>query len=406
MPLQASWPKSVNCSRGWRFSDFDYRFVNHLLTSGTYLGLMKKYSRFVLSIVLLLILVSWGGVGHKTIATIAENHLTPAAENSVKALLGDQNITDIASWADEVRNTPEYKQTGPWHYADLPLGYTYDQFAAAVRQQGADNVYGAILHCEEELKSNTTSNEQKAIALKFLVHFIGDCHQPMHVSRAEDKGGNTIQVVFNGKPMNLHSLWDSGLISREGRTFDQMAKDYDTATPADISKWQSTDPMQWLWESYRLSTRIYADVEKNKQLDDTYYQANIPIVQQRIEMAGIRLAGELNKIFAAYPVTHIGTPMSANIPKVISLQEAAAHLNEWIAVTGKVYSSRAMGEMTLVNVGAAYPNQLLTVVLRGEAKDKFTDLEGKTITVTGKLVNYKSKPEIVVADPRQLKIAD
>jgi len=98
--------------------------------------------------------------------------------------------------------------------------------------------------------------------------------------------------------------------------------------------------------------------------------------------------------------------MSANIPKVISLQEAAAHLNEWIAVTGKVYSSRAMGEMTLVNVGAAYPNQLLTVVLRGEAKDKFTDLEGKTITVTGKLVNYKSKPEIVVADPRQLKIAD
>jgi len=367
---------------------------------------MKKYSRFVLSIVLLLILVSWGGVGHKTIATIAENHLTPAAENSVKALLGDQNITDIASWADEVRNTPEYKQTGPWHYADLPLGYTYDQFAAAVRQQGADNVYGAILHCEEELKSNTTSNEQKAIALKFLVHFIGDCHQPMHVSRAEDKGGNTIQVVFNGKPMNLHSLWDSGLISREGRTFDQMAKDYDTATPADISKWQSTDPMQWLWESYRLSTRIYADVEKNKQLDDTYYQANIPIVQQRIEMAGIRLAGELNKIFAAYPVTHIGTPMSANIPKVISLQEAAAHLNEWIAVTGKVYSSRAMGEMTLVNVGAAYPNQLLTVVLRGEAKDKFTDLEGKTITVTGKLVNYKSKPEIVVADPRQLKIAD
>jgi len=372
---------------------------------------MKKYTRFALSVLLLLILVSWGSVGHKTVATIAENHLTPIAKSSVKALLGNQSITDIASWADEVRNTPQYKQTGPWHYADLPLGYTYDQFATEVRKQGAGNVYGAILHCEEELKSNATPPEEKAIALKFLVHFIGDCHQPMHVSRAEDKGGNSIQVVFNGKNMNLHSLWDSGLISREGKTFDQMARDYDTATPAEIAKWQSTDPMQWLWESYQFSTKIYADVEKNNQLDDAYYQANIPIVQQRIEMAGIRLAGELNKIFAAYPVTgrfvtHIGTPMSANVPKMIDIKESSAHLNEWVAVTGKVYSSRTFGEMTLVNLGAAYPDQLLTVVLREEAKDKFKNLDGKTITVTGKLVDYKGKPEIVVTDQQQLKIAD
>lgn len=370
---------------------------------------MMKSVLFSLMVFVAIILISWGSVGHKTVATIAEAHLCTVAKNSIKVLLGEQSIGDVASWADEVRNTPEYKQTGPWHYVDLPSGYSFEQFAEEVKKQGAENVYGAILHCEEQLKSNTTSKEEKAIALKFLVHFIGDSHQPMHVSRAEDKGGNTIQVQFNGKGSNLHSLWDSGLISREGKTFDRMAKDYDNANPQKIAKWQKDSPMQWLWESYQFSTKIYGDVEKNNKLDDAYYEANIPVVQQRIEMAGIRLAGELNKIFVAYPVTgklvtHIGTPMAANVPKVIDIRDAASHLNEWVSLTAKVYSARTMGEMTLVNLGAAYPDQLLTLVLREGAKDKFADLESKIVTVTGKLIDYKGKPEIIVTDEQQLKV--
>jgi len=286
------------------------------------------------------------------------------------------------------------------------LGYSFEQFSGEVKQQGADNVYGAIRHCEEQLKSNNTTNEEKTIALKFLVHFIGDSHQPMHVSRAEDKGGNSIQVQFNGKGSNLHSLWDSGLISREGKTFDQMAKDYDNATQQQIAQWQKDAPMQWLWESYQFSTKIYGDIEKSNKLDDAYYQANIPVVQQRIEMAGIRLAGELNKIFADYPVkgivTPIGTPMTANNPKVIDIKEAGQHLNEWVSITTQAYSSRAFAEMTLVNLGAAYPNQLMTIVLKEGAKD--LKLDGKTITVKGKVIDYKGKPEIEVTDPQQITV--
>ena len=238
------------------------------------------------------------------------------------------------------------------------------------------------------------------------MHFIGDCHQPMHVSRAEDKGGNDIKVQFNGRNTNLHSLWDSGLIGKEGKTFDLMAKDYDNATKTDIIKWTGTDPMTWLWESYQFSTKIYGAIAKNNTLDDAYYQANIPIIQQRIEMAGIRLAGELNKIFSQYPVkgglTHIGTPMSANIAKEIDIKDAAQHLNEWVSITAQAYSSRSIGEMTLVNLGAAYPNQLLTIVLKeGAAALK---LDGKNITVKGKVIEYKGKPEIEVTDPGELKI--
>ena len=308
---------------------------------------MKKRISFF-AVVLLFVMVSWGGVGHKTVATIAENHLTAQAKTSIKALLGDQSIADIASWADEARNTPEYKFTGVWHYVDLPLGYDFAKFSDVVKNQPEGNVYTAVLKYEAELKSNSTPLEEKAIALKFVVHFIGDLHQPMHVSRAEDKGGNSIQVQFNGKGMNLHSRWDSGLINREGKTFDQMAKDYDNASAADIKKWQSDDLMHWIWESYQVSTQIYGDVEKSNKLDDAYYRKYMPVVQERIEKAGIRLAGELNSIFAAYPVTgkvveHIGTPMSANVSKIIDIKDAASHIGEWVSLTAQAYSSRSFG---------------------------------------------------------------
>src|ERR1700761_8910330 len=114
---------------------------------------MKKRIYSLFAVALTLVLVSWGGVGHKTVATIAENHLTPVAKSSIKALLGDQSIADIASWADEVRNTPEYKSTGPEHYVDLPLGYDFAKFSEEVKNQKEDNVYKAILKSEEDLKS-------------------------------------------------------------------------------------------------------------------------------------------------------------------------------------------------------------------------------------------------------------
>ena len=163
--------------------------------------------------------------------------------------------------------------------------------------------------------------------------------------------------------------------------------------------------MQWVWESYQFSTKIYAEVEKSNKLDEEYYNANIPLVQQRIEMAGIRLAGVLNTIFAQYPVTgkvitHIGTPMSANVAKTIDIKDAAQHYNEWVSITAQAYSSRTMGSFTLVNLGAAYPNQLLTIVLKDGAKD--LKLDGKIITIKGKVIEYKEKPEIEVTDPQQI----
>jgi hypothetical protein len=139
-------------------------------------------------------LVSWGFKGHRVIATIAQKHLTSNTAYVVSAYLRGESMADVATWADENKNTA----TAPWHFINLPLGLNHAQFVQAV-QQGDNNTYTAILKTEATLKDQTLSSEQKNEALKYLVHLIGDAHQPMHISRKEDKGGNTIQVRFEGK---------------------------------------------------------------------------------------------------------------------------------------------------------------------------------------------------------------
>lgn len=373
--------------------------------------MIKRNVSIVCAGLLTLVLISWGVVGHKTVAAIAENHLTANAKGAIQSLLGNESIADVASWADEVRNEPEYRETGPWHYVNLSIGMSYEQFASAVTAQGKNNIYGALLNCQNELKSKTTSREQKITALKFIVHFVGDAHQPMHVSRAEDKGGNTIQVQFDGKGTNLHSLWDSKLIDKQGLTFEQMAKEYDTATPVEIKKWQNDTMMQWLWESYQLSSRLYTEANKGSKLGDSYYKQHIAIVQQRIEMAGIRLAGVLNEVFKNTVVDNkpiaskdvaeaLANKATKGIINTIDVKDVANHIGETVGVCAKVYSYKVFENMTLINLGGEYPNQPLTVVLKGDAIKAFSNLQGKNICVNGKLILYKGKPEIILtSDP-------
>ncbi|MDB5144531.1 MAG: hypothetical protein JWQ66_3244 [Mucilaginibacter sp.] len=377
---------------------------------------MKKAFLSILAIGVLF-LISWGFKGHQAVATIAENHLTPQAKAAVKDLLGTQSLSDVATCADEVRNDAAFKSTAGWHFVDLPLGLTFEEFSKEVKAQGGDNVYGAMQKARIVLTHPKSTKEQKTEALKFLVHFVGDAHQPMHVSRKEDKGGNTIQVRFDNQGTNLHSLWDSKLIDHQGLSVTEMSKQYDRATPAEIKQWQADQPMQWLWESYQITTTLYAEVEKNNKLEEDYYKSHIGIIEQRIDQGGIRLAGILNDIYSGkvYAYTFAppllpadnSTTAQTQIPptgpaRTIEAKDAAGHLNENVTVTAKVYGTKDFSSMILVNVGAAYPDSPLTVVLRGDAKALSTQIDGKTITVTGKVIDYKGKPEIVVTDKGQL----
>jgi hypothetical protein len=278
---------------------------------------MKKFLSFALMVIIAVGLISWGTIGHRTVAQIAANHLTPEAKRGIYVLLGNQSLADVSTWADEVRNEPTYKKTAPWHYLNLPLGLSYEQFVAAVKSQPNENIYTALLKCEKELADKNVSLDQKAIDLRFIVHLVGDLHQPMHISRAEDKGGNSIQVQFLGKGTNLHALWDSKLIEHEGLDYSQMAKDYDKASTAQINQWQHDDVLKWIYESYQTSSKLYTEVQSGSKLDEDYYNRQLPIVKQRIEIAGIRLAGLLNTLFKTTKLTKTLTqPAPADEPSV------------------------------------------------------------------------------------------
>lgn len=171
--------------------------------------------------VLLLLLVTgpaaaWGKLGHRLVGHLASDELTPAARGEIARLLvaeTDPTLAGVASWADELRdNDPTLgRRTSKWHYVNIAEhGCAFDTTRACA---GNDCVVGAINTQATILADRGRSDADRRDALKFVVHFIGDVHQPLHAALARDKGGNDVQVQFDGRGSNLHSLWDSGLLN-------------------------------------------------------------------------------------------------------------------------------------------------------------------------------------------------
>lgn len=379
---------------------------------------MKRFCSVFFLVCFAYVFLSWGSLGHRAVGLIAQRHLSDKAKAGVTALLGSTTLADVSTWADEVRGQEEYKSTGPWHYINLPVGLSREAFEEKVYDMRTPNVYSALSTAEQTLYNPNAPKQDKVIALKFIVHFIGDLHQPMHVSRAEDQGGNKVQVNFDGTGTNLHSLWDSKLLEQEGLSDQQLAEKLDHRSAAQLKTWQTDPLLTWLWESYQISSTLYKEIEAmpKRSIGVEYYRTHIGIAEERLEKAGVRLAGVLNMIFAggsvdgriipppppaameepAKPQPKPSQQMKAGAVKEVPLSEVAKHEGEEVKVCGKVYGEKALSGMTLVNLGAAYPNQLLTVVLKGEAKSNWKGGEGRSLCVTGKVVIYKSKPEIQV----------
>lgn len=247
-------------------------------------------------------LLAWGVVGHRAVGRIAENHLSPGARREVARLLGHETLALVSTWPDEIRSDPQYSATAAWHYINVPIGLAYPAFAGQLTAGPAPaaptNAYTALLQMRRDLKDPKKTAEEKLVTLKFLVHLVGDVHQPLHVGHADDRGGNSILVSWRGHDTNLHSIWDGDIVEYPGLTFTEMATAYDHATPAQIKQWQKDDMTTWLFESYQLCTPVYAAAAANPKLDYHFYPTFGPTAEQQILKAGIRLAGVLNEIFS------------------------------------------------------------------------------------------------------------
>lgn len=239
---------------------------------------------------------AWGPVGHRTVGEIAQRHLTPKALAAVEALIAPETLADASTWADEIRYLPEWKRAEPWHFISIDDGET---LACAVRSPDGD-VLAAMERMERTLKDGAATTAQKSEALKFLVHLVGDVHQPLHVGRRADEGGNKVAVVFNGQLTDLHWVWDALILRDQGYSYSELARALDHPAPADVIAWQRSSFADWIGESLALRAQVYRIPEDGK-LNYLYAFERWPIVKRRLLQAGVRLAGRLNAIFDPPP---------------------------------------------------------------------------------------------------------
>jgi len=257
---------------------------------------------------------SWGGQGHRLVALLAAERLTPLTRRNVTWLLGPETLADVSSWADQYL-VGNY-QTFYWHFVNIPPeSSSYDRDRDCPRQPGVgadtrgdrwrDCAVDRILYNKERLADTTLDRADRAIALKFLVHFVGDLHQPFH-ALGVGHGGNDIPVSVFGSdtcgnyPCNLHGVWDGGLIAHRALNDaqyllvlrDLIAKNRLEARPAGT-------PAEWAMQSHDFGKA--ALLPPHRPVDEAYYRAQIPIVEQRLALAGVRLAALLNEVLTAPP---------------------------------------------------------------------------------------------------------
>jgi hypothetical protein len=194
----------------------------------------------------------WGRIGHRVVAEMAEARLDPRALAAVHDLLGPGvSLVDVSAWADEHRNP----NSGAWHYVDIPI--TESRYAPKFcPAKGC--VVSKIEDFKRVLQNPKANKDEKQQALKYLIHFIADLHQPFHVADNDDRGGNNTQVRFFNKGTNLHRLWDSQLIEYESKNERNRLRDINSlATAQNVSPWSKGTLEDWATESLQVATEAY-----------------------------------------------------------------------------------------------------------------------------------------------------
>jgi len=251
---------------------------------------------------------AWGKTGHRVVAAIADTQLSGLARAHIKEILGGaESLDEAANWPDEMRSAPGdfwQKTATPWHYVTLN-GIIYDH----APPEG--DALQALAHFRSVLLDPTANLADKQMALRFIVHLVGDLHQPLHVGKCCDKGGNDVKVTWFGKPTNLHAVWDSQLVDDEQLSFTELAAKLERhISDEDVIGWWDVNPRDWISESAEIRDTLYpaspakkARRKKDKgaavpELSYSYVYKFTPLMERRLQQGGIRLAAYLNDIYA------------------------------------------------------------------------------------------------------------
>jgi hypothetical protein len=260
----------------------------------------------------------WGEEGHKIVAQIAADRLNGAANKVVNLFIGStgETLTGMAPLPDDYDHTPAGRWSEPCHFCNLPRNATHfvmDYCGDFCVVRSIQN-YSSII---TKTSSNPTqcnfdqSDGVEPCALEFLVHFVGDVHQPLHVGYGDDRGGNEVRVYWFSGETNLHEVWDDKIIQKWNSDYSSAAQELEqwiSDNPDEVTQFLSNmDPVSWADESFQYVQNTcynFGSSEENEgeaakvgaypRLGTAYYDRNLPIVKQRLVAAGVRLAALLN----------------------------------------------------------------------------------------------------------------
>ncbi|MGL6044746.1 MAG: S1/P1 nuclease [Sandaracinobacteroides sp.] len=240
--------------------------------------------------------LGWSQTGHRVTGAIADRHLGPRARAGLQDILGSESLAEASTWPDFMRSSTDnfwQKQAGPWHYVTVPQGKTYAEVGAPPEGDAVT----ALKRFSATVQNPKAPLAERRLALRFIVHIVGDLSQPLHVGNGTDRGGNDVKVTLFGEPTNLHAVWDGGLIDSENLAYSEWTQWLlAAATPQQLRDWSSADPLQWLADSAALRDRIYP---ATPELGYAYVFENRERVRQQLTKGGLRLAATLNMLFDA-----------------------------------------------------------------------------------------------------------
>ena len=235
----------------------------------------------------------WGKTGHRTVGEIANDYTKSKTKRKISEILDGQSLALVSTFGDDIKSDKRYNDFYTWHYVNMPFGVKYED---SEKNSKGDLVTG-IEKCKSVILDKNTSKADKAFYLKLLVHFMGDLHQPMHVGRAEDKGGNDIQVRWFGDGTNLHSVWDSKMIDGFEMTYTELADNADEISKEQVKFLQKGTIIDWANETQTFAIKAYASVEVGEKLSYNYSYESFETVRSQLQKGGIRLAKVLNDLF-------------------------------------------------------------------------------------------------------------
>jgi len=255
--------------------------------------------------------MAWGSTGHRIVAKIAYNQLKPAVKDSVNKYLGLVHVEDAGTWMDDVRGDAMYDYMSTWHYIDFAKDSVYSledykKLVAILNKHIADvhnvpdslaNAIWAINNAIYELRHrNRYNRERVATDIKILFHLVGDLHQPLHTGYLGDKGGNTVSVFYKNNPTNLHKVWDTEIIESEVMGHPTTWADISKYKPEELADIRRVDLAGWLAGSRNKLGSVYDF--KGDNIDKKYVERNLPIIEEQLLKAGLRLGNLLNEIFS------------------------------------------------------------------------------------------------------------